>query len=627
MTAQRSAAGTGTLPPGIESIVELAAVSYWETDAQHRYTALVVPAHDRQRPLEHYLGRCRWELPGITGLNMPIEQHRAAMEAHLPFHDFRYHVAPPGYDARYVSASGVPVFADDGAFTGYRGTSRNITEHTLARQRLAEAETLLGLAADLSRIRAWSIDVATRELTWSSEFAGERRMPRLKRFSHTEILKIYTPESRRLLQQAYDECVAHGTPYQLEVQAIVRGEPRWVRLSAVPARDGAGRIVRVQGAFQDITESKMASERHRLLAQRLASTLDALPFGFGTVDGRWRITFANPAGQQILGRSLDSLIGMDLWHALPGLADSPFGACYRRAMAQRTLEEFEGFYEPMSLWTQVRAFPFEDGIAITFTDVTKAWKAQQEVARLNAELEQRVAQRTAQLEATSHDLEAFAYTVAHDLRAPLAAIAGYSRALEQSSEQQLGARSTHYLERIRAATLRLDRMTEAILSLSKLNRVQLRRRPVDLAEIARQCLHLLHDANPRRHVECRIAPSLPAEGDPALLHMVMSNLLANAWKYTGQRGHAVVEVGSEAGAAGETVFFVRDNGVGFDPAESTRLFEPFSRMHGSEFEGTGIGLATVQRLVLRHGGRVWAHGEPEHGATFFFTVPGSAVDE
>jgi signal transduction histidine kinase len=626
MTASGKVAGGGTSPPRIERIVELAAVSYWETDAQLRYTALVAPAQDRERPLEHYIGRCRWELPGVVGVSTPLEQHRAAMEAHVPFHDFRYYVAPPGYAPRYVSASGVPVFAEDGSFAGYHGTSRNITEETLASQRLREAETLLAMAGGLSRIRAWSIDVASGELTWSAP-VGDGRPPRLQRFSHTEILKIYTPASRRLLQDAYDECVARGTPYQLEVQAIVRGEPRWVRLNAVPGRDASGRVVRVQGAFQDITQSKRASEQHRLLAQRLASTLDALPFGFGTVDGRWRITFVNPAAVQILGRSRDSLLGCDLWEALPGLGNTSFGACYRRAMAQRSVEQFEGHYEPLAMWAQVRAFPFEDGIAITFSDVTRAWQAQQEVARLNSELEQRVARRTAQLEAASRELEAFAYTVAHDLRAPLAAIAGYGRALEQSTEQQLGPRSSHYLERIQAAAQRMDQMTEAILSLSKLNRLQLRRRPVDLAELARQCLALLHDSQPQRLVECRVPASLPVDGDPALLHVLMSNLLGNAWKYTGQRTHAVIEVGRQAGPDGQTVHFVRDNGVGFDAQEATRLFEPFSRIHGPEFEGTGIGLATVQRVVLRHGGRVWAQAQPDAGATFFFTLPPDTADE
>jgi PAS domain S-box-containing protein len=621
MTAPGAPTGGSTSPPGIESIVELASVWYWETDAQHRYQALVTPAHDRSRPVEHYFGRCRWELPGVVGVSASMEQHRATMEAHQPFHDFQYHVAPPGHAARYVSASGVPVFAPDGTFTGYHGTSRNITEQVLAQQRLGEAETLLGLAARLSRLRAWSIDVATGDLTWSADLGDEGRRPEWRRFSHTEILNIYTPESRELLRAAYEECVAHGTPYQLEVEAIVRGETRWIRLSAVPGRDAAGRVVRVQGAFQDITRIKLASERHRLLAERLASTLDALPFGFGTVDRDWHITLANPAAEQILGRSRESLIGMRLWDALPGLEHSVFGACYRRAMEQRSVEEVEGHYEALDLWGHVRAFPFEDGIAITFSDVTKAWQARQEIARLNTELEHRVAQRTEQLEATSKDLEAFAYTVAHDLRAPLAAIAGYSKALANSEEQQLGTRSSHYLERIRAAAHRLDQMTEAILSLSTLDSMPLRRRPVDLADVARHCLALLHEAQPRRRVDCRVPASLPVEGDPALLQVVMSNLLSNAWKYTGPRVHAIVEVGSQPGSDGETVYFVRDNGVGFDAAQATRLFEPFSRMHGAEFEGTGIGLATVRRLIVRHGGRVWVQARPDEGAAFFFTLP------
>jgi PAS domain S-box-containing protein len=621
MTAMREPRGRGEQPPAIESIVELASVWYWETDADHRYTAIVAPQHDRDRPISRYIGCPRWDLPGAVALNTTWEAHRAMLDAHLPFRDLQYFVEPPGHAARYVASSGEPVFKADGAFVGYRGTSRDITQQWLAGQRLGEAEALLKLAAKLSRMGAWSAEAATGQLTWSEEISDGPKLARWKTAAMSDMLAIFAPESRQRLEAAFRECAANGTPFELEAQAVVDGEPRWIGLSGVAARDAAGAIVRVQGAFQDVTVSKTASERHRLAAQRLAHTLDSLPFGFGTVDGEWRITFANPMAEHILGRSRESLLGLRLWDALPGLEDTPFGECYKRAMSQRTLEEFEGHYAPLDIWTRVRAFPFEDGIAITFSDVTKAWQAQQEVARLNQELEQRVTRRTAQLEAASKDLEAFAYTVAHDLRAPLAAIAGYSKALAQSAEQQLGTRSAHYVDRIQAAAQRLDAMTDAILSLSKLNRVQLRQRPVDLAEVARHCIAMLQESEPQRRVDWRVPASLPAQGDPALLQVVMNNLLANAWKYTGQRVHPVIEVGSEGGADNETVYFVRDNGIGFDPAEATRLFEPFCRLHDAAFEGTGIGLATVHRLVTRHGGRVWASAAPNAGATFHFTLP------
>ena len=620
MTAIREPPGRAEPPPAIESIVELASVWYWETDADHRYSSIVAPQHDRDRPIERYVGCPRWALPGAVALNTTWQAHRATLDAHLPFRDLQYFVAPPGHAARYVASSGDPVFAADGTFVGYRGTSRDITQQRLAQQRLGEAEALLRLAAKLSRMGAWSIDPATGQLTWSEEISEEPKLARWKTVDMLDMLAIFAPESRRRLEAAFRDCATHGTPFELELQALVAGETRWICLSGVAARDAAGAIARVQGAFQDITASKTAAERDRLLAQRLAHTLDSLPFGFGTVDRDWRITSMNPLAVQIVGRSRDSLLGVRLWDALPGLEDTPFGECHKRAMSRRTLEEFEGYYAPLDIWTSVRAFPFEDGIAITVADVTRAWQAQQEVARLNQELEQRVARRTAQLEAASRDLEAFAYTVAHDLRAPLAAIAGYSNALAQSSEQRLGARSAHYVERIQAAAQRLDDMTEAILSLSKLNRVQLRRRPIDLAEVARHCIAMLQESEPQRHVEWRVPPTLPAQGDPALLQVVMNNLLANAWKYTGQCTQPVIEVGSEPGAGNETVYFVRDNGIGFDPAEATRLFEPFCRLHGAAFEGTGIGLATVHRLVTRHGGRIWVRAAPDAGATFHFTL-------
>lgn len=620
MTASAGTPGRGDIPPGIQSLVELASVWYWETDAQHRFTAVVTPEYDRGRPFATHLGRCRWELPGATALGGSWYEHRATMDQHRPFHDFRYFVRPPAHAPRYVSSSGAPVFSPDGRFIGYRGTSRDITDQWVAREQLREAQMLLRVAARLSRVWAWSMDVATRTLTWSEQRGGNGSDLAWHALPADEALRIYAPGSARALVAAYDACVTQGTPIELELEAVVAREPRWIHLSAVAVRAGDGRVVRVQGAYQDVTATKRASEAHRLLASRLASTLESLPFGFGTVDRHWYITFVNAAAEQILRRPRETLVGRLLWEAFPGLEHTVFGESYQHAMRERVVEEFEGYFEPLTLWAHVRAFPSEDGIAITFSDVSRTWQAQQEVARLNAELEQRVALRTAQLEAAYKDLETFAYTVAHDLRAPLAAITGYSRALAASGEQQLGTKSSHYLERIQAAAQRLDQMTEAILSLSKFNRVQPRSRPIDLAEIARGCLAMLQESQPHRSVELRIADTLPAQGDPALLHVVMDNLLSNAWKYTGPSQYPVIEVNCQCGD--EVVYFVRDNGVGFDPAEAARLFEPFSRMHGAEFEGTGIGLATVHRLVSRHGGRVWAQAAPGQGATFFFTLPG-----
>jgi PAS domain S-box-containing protein len=238
-----------------------------------------------------------------------------------------------------------------------------------------------------------------------------------------------------------------------------------------------------------------------------------------------------------------------------------------------------------------------------------------------AELERRVAERTAELEATNRELEAFSYSVSHDLRAPLRAIDGFSTALEEEYGATLAETGHHYLARIRGAAARMSRLIDDLLALARASQNGLRRRRVDLSARAAAIVAGLRERAPERDVTVVIAPGLTADGDPVLLDMLLQNLLGNAWKYTSTHPHARIDVGA-ATQDGARVFFVRDDGVGFDPEYADRLFVAFQRLHDhAVFEGTGIGLAIVARIVHRHGGQVWAEGAPERGATFYFTIP------
>lgn len=239
---------------------------------------------------------------------------------------------------------------------------------------------------------------------------------------------------------------------------------------------------------------------------------------------------------------------------------------------------------------------------------------------LLAELEARVAQRTRALEEANAELEAFSSSVAHDLRAPLRGISGFSTALLEDVGATLDAQATGHLGRIVGAARRMDEIIDALLALARVSRTAPRREPVDLSRIAREVVAELAAASPARVVDAVIADDLTAQGDPVLVRQLLVNLLANAWKFTGRRASARIELGREE-ADGEVVFFVRDDGAGFDMALSDRLFMPFRRLHrATEFEGTGLGLATVQRIVRRHGGRIWAEGAVGQGATFRFTL-------
>jgi light-regulated signal transduction histidine kinase (bacteriophytochrome) len=267
------------------------------------------------------------------------------------------------------------------------------------------------------------------------------------------------------------------------------------------------------------------------------------------------------------------------------------------------------------------------GVVLAFRDVAdhRRWEealrqSEVEMRRLNAELERRVAQRTAQLEAANEELEAFSYSVAHDLRAPLRAIEGFSRILLDKYLDRLDVLGKDYLERVGAAAKRLEQLIGDLLNLSRLTRSEMRQVTVDLSALAEAVATELQQREPQRRVEFVIAPEVVACGDARLLRFALDNLLGNAWKYTGTREEARIEFGA-APINGQTAYFVRDNGAGFDMAYVEKLFRPFQRLHTErEFPGTGIGLASVKRVVGRHGGRVWAEGAVERGATFYFTL-------
>jgi len=221
---------------------------------------------------------------------------------------------------------------------------------------------------------------------------------------------------------------------------------------------------------------------------------------------------------------------------------------------------------------------------------------------------------------SNKELEAFSYSVSHDLRAPLRHIDGFSRVLLEDYQNSLDEAGKHHLERLRAASQRMGQLIDDMLKLSRITRAEIRHEPVDLSRLARKVTLELQQAEPGRRVELALREGIIARGDPRLLQVVLENLLANAWKFSSKRPVAKIEFGV-AHNDDRPVYYVKDNGVGFDMAYVSKLFGAFQRLHRSEeFPGTGIGLATVQRIIHRHGGRVWAEGEVDKGATLYFTL-------
>jgi light-regulated signal transduction histidine kinase (bacteriophytochrome) len=254
-------------------------------------------------------------------------------------------------------------------------------------------------------------------------------------------------------------------------------------------------------------------------------------------------------------------------------------------------------------------------------DITAQRQAEAEVRTLNADLEVRVDRRTADLAQANKDLEAFGYSVSHDLRAPLRALSGYAEALLEEYGDGLGETGRGYAERIRAASERMATLIDDLLQLARVSRSQMHIRPVDLSAEVTAVVREIQSTDPSRRIRISIQEGVQASADRGLIRTVLQNLVENAWKFTARREDATIEFGSMPAEDAGICCFVRDNGAGFDPAYAAKLFQPFQRLHAdTDFAGTGIGLASVQRIIERHGGRIWAQGAVDAGATFYFTL-------
>jgi len=297
-------------------------------------------------------------------------------------------------------------------------------------------------------------------------------------------------------------------------------------------------------------------------------------------------------------------------------------------LARRTTREVDTLVDAISNYGELNEEgPSMDASTAEVSELVRSFreltsrrkKAEEELNCLNERLEHLVSERTAQLQATNRELDAFAYSVSHDLRAPLRGIEGFSLALLEDYGDKLDESGMDYLGRIRQGCVRMGKLIDDLLKLSRITRSEIQLKPVDLGEMARQAIEELRRHQPGRQVTVRIEEGLTAVADPILIRTVLENLLGNAWKFTQKTAQALIEFGALRGE-GDPVFFVRDNGAGFNMEYENRLFGAFQRLHrADEFEGTGIGLASAQRVLLLHGGRIWAVGEEGKGAVFYFT--------
>lgn len=410
---------------------------------------------------------------------------------------------------------------------------------------------------------------------------------------------------------------------------IVRqdGMIKWVRNTPVPRFDQQGRMTAYDGLIQDITERKRAEGELHALAQRHESLLAAVPEIVMEVDTNKVYTWANQAGlaffgPEVLGTEAASYFEGDqnTYSTVQPLFNGHEDTIYVESWQRRQ----DGQIRLLAWWcrTLKDADGNVTGALSTARDITERQQAEEEIRRLNAELEKRVQDRTAQLVATNNELEGFSYSVSHDLRAPLRHLTGFVNLLIRHLPEGLDDKSHHYLKVISDSAVKMGRLIDDILSFSRMGRTEMFRSRLSLKNLADDALLAVQPDIGDREISWSLTPLPEIYGDPSMLRIVLVNLISNAIKFSRGKPKAEIEIGHLEDQGNEDIFYVKDNGAGFDMQYKNKLFNLFQRLHHErDFEGTGLGLAIIQRIIARHGGRVWAEGAVDQGATFFFSLP------
>lgn len=524
-----------------------------------------------------------------------------------------------------------PLYTEAGEVRGCVGVFVDITERKRAERALRDTNERLRLALAASNMGTWTRELREGDrLFWSPELEAIFGL-KPGEFAGTEqaLFEFIHPEDCESIRRAVSRAIAGRTDYEVEFRFMPRDRAMgWMLGRGRAYYDEQGRPVRLAGVGIDITERKETEEALREKRQQWQLITDALPVLIAHVDADERFRFSNRAyenwfsipNERITGRTVREVVGEELYerlypriHAALAGGEQSFEEVFPRAGADP--RPVHVHYIP-----DFNAAGVVQGMHVLMTDISAHRRAEEQIRQLNATLERRVAERTAQWEIANKELEAFCYSVSHDLRAPLRTIRGFSEVVLEQYAGQVDSRGQEYLRRACDAACQMDQLIDDLLKLSRVSRSELRRQEVNLSMLADAIAAELRRCEPERSVEFAITPDLRAHGDERLLRLVMENLLRNAWKFTGKRSRA--RIAFERAPEAEHAFAIRDNGAGFDMTYADKLFGVFQRLHStSEFPGTGVGLAIVQRIINRHGGRAWATGEIDRGATFYFTLP------
>jgi PAS domain S-box-containing protein len=440
------------------------------------------------------------------------------------------------------------------------------------------------------------------------------------------ILDLVHPDFRSLVQARVQNFADGGAVTPLSEQKLLKLDGTTIDVEVQGASIVFDGEPAVHAALHDITERKRAEEALIAREERFRNLFEGASDGIMILTPAGKLVAVNASFARMHGYSVEEMLSMNLRDL--DTAESQQLAPERM---QRLLSGSNLHFEVMHFHKDGHEFPLdvsasliqsgdEPLIQALHRDMTERKQAEAEIRRINAELELHVEQRTHELQVANRELESFAYSVSHDLRAPLRAIEGFSQLIETEYAAHLDERGKDYFRRIRGGATRMANLIDDLLKLSRISRQKMERESVDLSALVREAADDLSGAEPERRVEWVIAPQVTVNGDRGLLRVVVQNLIGNAWKYSSKRENARIEFGVGEGE-GRPACFVRDNGAGFDMAYADKLFGAFQRLHSpGEFPGTGIGLATVKRIIHRHGGEVRAEGKVGEGAIFYFTL-------
>jgi PAS domain S-box-containing protein len=519
------------------------------------------------------------------------------------------------------------------------GTVVDITQRKQAEAALNETRARLSSTLLAGSIGTWTWDISSDRLI-ADEFTAKMfsldPTEAAKGLPVGSYLNAVFLEDQPSVQANLDTAIATCGHYDIEYRVRHRnGTYSWLQAKGRVDGDATGKAVSFHGAVMDITTRKRAEERLRQSQEQLAGIINSAMDAIITVDADQLIVVFNSAAEKMFDCPAEEAIGKSIEVFIPDrfrpLHHGHIENFGKTKVTRRSMARLGAIF---GLRTDGLEFPIEASISqlesdgkkyftVILRDITERKKTEEEIRQLNAGLELRVRERTLELEAANKELEAFSYSISHDLRAPLRHINGFSQALLEDYSDKLDETGRSFLSEVRAASREMAQMIDDVLQLARVTRTEMRRESVGLSALANSVVRDIRKLEPLRSVEIEIQEGLEGKGDKSLLRIVLDNLLRNAWKFTGKKNLAEITFGSEP-IEGETVFFIRDNGAGFDMTFSNKLFGAFQRLHtGDEFEGTGIGLATVQRIINRHGGRVWAEAEIDKGATFYFTLPAS----